>query len=172
MLRSKRHPSKFPERKQRFYDFLSEHPIGVLSTVTPNGEPHGVVIYFTIDDDLALSFLTRVGTRKHDNLKHNQQVMLTVFEPKALTTAQIVGKAYEITDSYNINHVAGSVLAAGLKHNLSGLLPITKLSAGPYTAYRIKPSQLRMAAYAHADPGSYQELFESVESFELEGMSV
>ena len=165
---SQRGAEPLSDRKQRMFDFLSSNPIGVLSTVSPDGEPHGVVIYFTIDKQFSISFLTRAETRKHDNLIHNNHIMLTVFEPRSQTIAQIMGKAEKLSDSVMINSVAGSIFAIGNKTSDAGLPPIAKLMAGNFVAFRINPVQVRMAVYARPDPGDYQDLFESVESFDLE----
>lgn len=155
---------KSSDRNERFYAFLRAHPVGVLSTVTPNGDPHGVVIYFDISRDFVLSFLTRAETRKHDNLQHNNHVMITVFEPESQTTVQIVGEA---ADSHSVNSIAGAILGAAIKTTHAGLPPITKLRAGPLVGYKVVPRQVRMAVYARPDPGGYADLFESIESFEI-----
>jgi general stress protein 26 len=158
----------FSDREQRIYDFLIDNPTGVLSTASPDCEPHGVVVYFTIDKQFIVFFLTRTGTRKYDNLTHNNHVMLTVFEPHTRTTVQLAGKATELHDRSAINAVAGSVTAIGHKTSDVGLLPIMRLSAGDFTAFRIDPVQIRMARYAEPDSGDYRDLFDSVESFDLE----
>lgn len=158
----------FSDRKQRMYDFLTANPIGVLSTVTPDGEPHGVVVYFTIDKQFKVSFLTRAETRKYDNLKHNNHVMLTVFEPRNQAVVQLTGKATELTSSLAINAVAGCIAGISKRSSDAGLPPIVKLKAGEFVAFRIDPVLVRMAVYARPGPGEYQDLFESVESFDLE----
>ncbi|MFS8118745.1 MAG: pyridoxamine 5'-phosphate oxidase family protein [Microcoleus sp.] len=155
------------DRQQRIYRFLHANPIGVLSSVCSNGDPHGTVIYFTIDKNFVISFLTKARTRKYDNLKHCNSVMLTVFDAHTQTTAQITGNAVEIKDSQGINSVAGAVLRVSLKTSDAGMPPISKLKAGPYVAFRVELTQIRIGAYAHADPSDYTELFETVETFEL-----
>lgn len=40
----------------------------------------------------------------------------------------------------------------------AGIPPITKLSAGDLTAFRLQPVQIRMAVYERPDPGRYDEL--------------
>jgi len=159
--------ARYSDRKQRFYDFLKEKPVGVLSTVTPNGDPHGVVIYFDIGKDFVVSFLTRAQTRKHDNIKHNNHVMLTVFEPQTQAVVQLTGEAIQVADNYEVNGIAGAILSASLRTSDAGLPPVSKLEAGPFVAYRIIPKQARMAVYARPDSGEYTNIFESLESFEL-----
>ena len=159
--------AKFSDRKQRFFDFLVTHPVGVISTVDPSGEPHGAVIYYTVDPEFKVYFLTRNKTKKYDNLVHYNHAMLTVCEPKTQTTVQIVGTSEVIKNGYEINSIAGAVLGASVQTSEGGLLPITKLEAGEYVAFRLTPVQLRMAVYSRPDSGGYQDLFESIESFDL-----
>lgn len=162
-----RNGSSLPDRKQRIYDFLLDNPIGVLSSVTPDGNPHESVIYQRINPDMTISFLTRTATRKYDNIKHHNHVCLTVFEPASQTTAQVIGIAEEITDNYQINAIAGSVLGISLRVSKGSMPPIAKLEVGDYTAFRILPVQIRIATFAMSEGGGYGDLFDSVESFEL-----
>jgi uncharacterized pyridoxamine 5'-phosphate oxidase family protein len=155
------------DKNLRIYSFLRDNPIAVMSSVGPNGYPHGVVIYFSINKQCIVSFLTKAGTKKYENIKHNNRVMLTVFEPKTQTTVQITGQAEEITDSYDVNLVANKTLSASLKTSDSGMPPPVKLLAGEYVAFNIEPFQIRMAVFARPDPGDYRELFETIEYFEL-----
>ncbi len=157
----------FSDRQERIFGFLKACPVGVLSTVTADGNPHGAVVYFTIDEDFVVSFVTKAQTRKYDNLMHHNHVTLTVFDQQTQTTAQIIGKAVEIKDGYDINVIAGAILTASMKTSDGGLPPISKLSAGEFVGFKIKPDQIRMAVFGRPDPGDYSELFETIESFEL-----
>lgn len=155
------------DKQQRILRFLEDMPVGVLSTVSPDGDPHGVVIYFVVDGDFNVYFLTRDETRKYDNLKHHNHAMLTVFDPATHTIAQIIGRAKEIEDSYQINKIANKMVQANFKVSEVDMPPITKLDAGECVAFKIEPVQIRMAVYARPESGSYNELFESIESFNL-----
>lgn len=160
-------PPTYSDRQQRIHDFMSRNSIGVLSMVDAKGNPHGVTIYYVTKPTFEVSFLTRIGTKKHLDLEHDDRVMLTIFEPATQTTLQMTGRAEEIDDHYEINGIAGSVLGVSLRSG-GGILPITKLHAGPYTAYTIHPTQIRMAVYSRPDAGNYENIFDSIESFELE----
>lgn len=157
---------KFSDKKQRIFDFLFETSIGVLSSTDPDGDPHGAVIYFTINQDFEVEFLTKSETKKYDNLIHNNHVMLTVFQPLTQTTVQLTGVAQEITDGFIMNEIAGRVMGTSLKTSDAGLMPLHKLRAGSFVAFKIVPVEVRMAVYARPDSGGYAELFEIVESFE------
>ncbi|HET6924517.1 MAG TPA: pyridoxamine 5'-phosphate oxidase family protein [Candidatus Saccharimonadales bacterium] len=167
--RTYRHPPdrNLGDRQQRMYDFMRENPVGVLSTVGPDGDPHGSVIYYGVDDALTVTFLTRLNTRKFDNLRRQPRVMLTVCDPETQAVLQVRGEAEQVADSEEINAVAARTLGASLHTSEYGLPPISKLEAGPFVGVRIIPKQLRMAVFARPDAGDYSDLFESVESFEL-----
>lgn len=156
------------DRRQRIFTFLNTTPVGVLSSLTASGQAHGSVIYFEINKQLEVSFLTRSETRKFDNLLHNNQVMLTVFDPVGKTTATITGTAVPVNSDYEINVIAANMLNASWRSKNTGALPITKLDAGSYAAFRICPDQIRMAVYGRsAAGGNYSDIFETIESFDL-----
>lgn len=67
-----------------------------------------------------------------------------------------------------MNKIAAKVLGTSLKTSDAGLPRLSKLQAGPYVAFTAKPVQVRMAVYARQDPGNYDELFETVETFSVE----
>ncbi len=163
----KKNDAPLSERQRRIYDFLSGNRTGVLAMVDPNGEPHGVVVYYAIDDKFVISFLTKTHTKKYDDLIRNNHVMLVVFEQAGQKVAQITGKAKEIKDSYEINAVAADIFKTSLDTSKSGMPPLVKLEAGAYTAFRITPDQIRMATFANPDSGDYENVFESIECFDL-----
>jgi uncharacterized pyridoxamine 5'-phosphate oxidase family protein len=164
---AKKDRSGLGQRQQRIYDFLRGNHAGVLATVDPNGEPHATVVYHTVDEQFVVSFLTRTCTKKYDNVVRNNHVILVVFEPASQTVAQVIGKAVEVTDAYEINGVAEAVFEASLGTNEENTPPVAKLHAGDYAAFRILPDQIRMAVYASPDAGDRDNIFESIESFEL-----
>ncbi len=159
-----------PTRKRRLLAFMREHPIGVVCSVTPDGDPHGVVVYYTVDENLTVRFLTKVRTRKYDNLKHNSHLMLVVFDARTQTTLTLTGVAVEYAGLDAIHEVARAVFTVPQTTSDNGPPPIAKLVAGAYTTFMIEPAQIRMAAYGRPQTGDYDELFESVESFELSGV--
>ena len=173
-LKTARHhqsATQLSDRQQRIYGFLSTHPVGVLSSVSPDGDPHGAVVHFVIDKQFTVSFLTKDDTRKYDNLKHFNHIMLTVFDASAQTTAQITGTATEIQDRSAVPHLVWAILEASLDSSVgTGLPPIAKLQAGSYAAFSIQPAQIRMAVYSRPDPGDYTELYETLESFDLKDL--
>ncbi len=160
-------PNKFSDRERRIHNFLRQNPVGILSTTTPNGSPHGVVISYTVNEDFSISFLTRAGTQKYNNLTHNNRAALTVHEPASLTTAQINGTTTEIRDSHKISALSIAVFGSSLESTTSGRLPIAQLKAGKYVAFTIQPDQIHLSTFAEPDSDNNGQIFESIESFDL-----
>ncbi|CAN5398499.1 hypothetical protein BH09PAT4_BH09PAT4_00440 [soil metagenome] len=161
----------FPEREARIFQFLRDHPVGVLSMVTPENAPHGSVIYFALGQDQTIGFITKRLTRKYRNLSSDNQVMLTCFEATTQTTVNILGHAKETRDAFEVNAIAGAVMGASLKTTKAGIPPISKLKAGAFTAFKITPTSLHMAVYGRSERGGHGDLLQSVESFELQNVS-
>ena len=155
------------ERRQHAYDFLSTHPVGVLATTDPDCEPHAAVIYFSVDEHMTVSFLTRSGTKKYDNLMHFDHAILTVYDPKTQSVGQVIGRAVEVTDPDAVNEIAAENMKACLQTSDGGLPPITKLYEGDVVAFRLFPVEVRLAIYSRPDPGDYSKMFETMDSYEL-----
>lgn len=155
------------ERQRRIWNFLNKVRVGVLTSVDPNGNPHGSVIYYTLNNNFNISFLTKTETKKSDNLIRNNHVMLVVFDPVSQGVVQVTGKTMPVSDNYEINRIAAAVYETSLRDSEGGVPPIAKLEAGDFVAFQIIPYQIRMALYARPDSGGYDKIFESIESFEF-----
>jgi general stress protein 26 len=142
----------FLNADEQALDFLKDRPAGVIATVGPNGDPHAAVIYYAIDDAFAVTFLTKRGTKKSDNLVHHNHAMLVVFDLPSQTSVQIAGKVEEITDKSEVQQVFRDTLRASLHSGRTAIPPIVKLHAGTFVAYKLTPVRVRLAAYNHTDP--------------------
>jgi general stress protein 26 len=155
-------PVQLSEKRERILDFLKNHEIGVLATVDPNGNPSAATIYFTVDDALNISFLTKTGTKKHDNLTRHAHAVLVVYEASSQTTAQVQGIALEVTNEKEAQQIFADILKVSMQTSEGGVPPISKLQAGEYVTYRISPKEIRMAVYIRPDSGHYNSLFETI----------
>lgn len=150
------------ESNYQIYSFLKSHPVGVLSTVDPNGNPHAVVIYFSIEDDFSITFTTKKDTKKNDNIRFNDHVMLLAYEASSQTTVQITGVAEAITNTTAAEKAYEGTLKAARQTSETGVPPITKLYAGDFIAYRVKPVQIRMGVFIRPDRGGY-DMYETID---------
>jgi len=144
------------------HDFLKKHNVGILATVSPNGDQHAAALYYTVDAALNISFVTKTGTKKADNLEHNNHAMLVVYEAETQTTVQVTGSVSKVTDIVEANEVFTQIVLASVKTSKTDMSPATKLHEGDYVTYRLTPTQVRMASFSHAESGSYETLFKTI----------
>jgi PPOX class probable F420-dependent enzyme len=74
--------------------FLRKHRLGVLSTVSPEGEPEAAVVGIAITDDLEIVFDTLDTTRKIRNLRRTPKIAFVVGWDQEITV-QLEGIADE-----------------------------------------------------------------------------
>lgn len=143
--------------------FLETHSVGVLATASLTGVPYATTIYFAIDMDLNIYFMTKEGTAKNENLQQNPLVALAVFHAPSQTTVQIAGAAVRIDDAEQMEKLYSRVLEVTNKTSGAGHRPpLSVLKAGSYVGYCIKPTTLRMAEFIKADNASNGQLFSEV----------
>lgn len=150
------------ETNLRVYDFLKSQLTGVLSLVDPNGNPHATVIYFSVDNYFNCYFITKHDTKKFDSIVHQNHGMLVVFDAQSQTTAQIKGVIEDISDSPIARHVFNTMKTTAEGKSDSGVAPISKLFAGEYVCFKLRPRQIRMAVFARPDPGGY-DMYETID---------
>jgi len=76
--------------------FLQSNQAGVLSTVSPEGKPHGSVIYYVADDAFNIYFLTKINSRKYRAMQAQPAVAFTIGRLDKPQTLQIEGIAEEL----------------------------------------------------------------------------
>lgn len=161
--RTKRNEPTYSDRNTRIRSFLEGHFSGVLATVDRDNKPHATVIYYGVEPSLDITFLTKRGTRKSNNLEHNQHVELVVFDEPSQTTVQVTGAVTKIVEPKEALQVFRNALRASLHTSESAIPPIAQLDAGGYVSYRIVPESVRMAIFTRPNHGSYERLFEEAD---------
>lgn len=156
-------PIQLSDKREHILEFLKNHNIGVLATVDPNGEPNAATIYFTVDDDLNVSFITKTGTKKHDNLIRQNHAMLVVYEASSQTTVEIVGIASAITGVSEVQDIFADILKISKSTSGNDVPPISKLNAGKYVGYQLESKEIRMASFVRAKSGDYSTIFETLD---------
>jgi general stress protein 26 len=136
------------DKRRKMYEFLKQHPVGVIATVDPEGNPHASTIYFGIDDQLNITFTTKRDTNKHLNITEHSQVMLVVNDVANQATLQASGKAVEVSNTQEAIDIFQDTVHAAQKTGEDVVPPIAKISAGPYVAYKISPDNIWMTEYS------------------------
>jgi len=150
--------------KKRIYDFLDKQSTGVLATIDPDGNPHATVIYFSVHPDGTLLFTTKARTKKTDNLKFSNKIMLVIYDALTQTTVQVTGKAENIDDKQLAQESFLNMIDTANSHSFSGTPPISQLYDGQYIAFQITPSQISMAVFMHPSRKG-RDLFDNVVFF-------
>jgi general stress protein 26 len=75
-------------------EFLRKHRLGVVATVTPNGEPESAVVGIAVSDELEVIFDTIGAARKSQNLRRFPRIAV-VIGWDAEITVQLEGIADE-----------------------------------------------------------------------------
>lgn len=146
----------------RVREFLEEQSVGVLSTVAADGSPDSAAIYFVVNADLSIDFMTKSSTHKHKNLKRDKRVALVVFDAKYQTTAQIKGNALEITDKKLQRDIFTKIVKIAMELSDGELPPIEDMVTGRYSSFRIEPTALRLAVFSRAEAGGHSQVFETI----------
>jgi general stress protein 26 len=153
--------------KNHIMEFLRKNPVGVLSMVDPSNLPHATVLYYAVDPEFNISFITKNETKKFDNLQHNNNAVMIVFDTLSQTTAQVYGTVSIIEDQIKAQEVFANALQSSMNTSGAVTLPIAKLHAGSYTAFQLKPSSVKMSVFDDLDENADSNLFNRVQFYEV-----
>lgn len=131
----------------RIVEFLTTNRIGTLATVDSFNQPHAATMYFVIDPDLTVYFITKEETTKCQNLQQNPKAALAVHEANGQVTVQLSGTVTLVEDLSRIDEIYRRVLAIVDATSESTVPPFSKISAGRYRCFRLKPNRVRLAEY-------------------------
>lgn len=148
------------EEKPKITKFLTHNNIGVLATSDSSGQPHAATIYFVVDPNLNVYFMTKERTTKFRNLQQNPKAALAIYEAVSQSTVQIVGSAELVEDTSRINDIFRRVLAVTAETSESHIPPVSKIVAGEHKCFCIKPKTLRLAEYTKPEHGKFDDLFD------------
>lgn len=132
-------------------DFLMGHPVGVLATVDSDGMPNASTIYFSVRENLEITFTTKRDTRKHNSMSKFHDVALAVYNAEDQAAVQIRGKANEVVDPAVAQGIFHGTIHAAKQTGEDTVPPIAKLAAGPYVAYAITPEIVSISEYGWGD---------------------
>jgi len=147
---------------EKVHAFLKHHPMGVLSTVSPEGEPWGAAIYYVADKDFNVYFVTRAKTAKFANLVANPLAALTIADQATQTTVQLVGKVAPLPPARYVEIVFNELAKAYPKDDVNWIKPIDQLHAGNYMPMYIVPTKLQYADYGKKKTDFHKDSIEHI----------
>ena len=139
--------------------FVTTHPLGVLATINAQGHPETAAVYWAMDADGNLYYLSPSHTRKLDNIKTQPQVSVTFVDESGRKTLQIQGTAESIATTIEgdyFEHVPKNVCDAlvNIHSSVRGaeLTPAYKTGGDEHYYVKLKPTWMRLADFTADRP--------------------
>jgi pyridoxine/pyridoxamine 5'-phosphate oxidase len=82
--------------KAGLLSYIRAHKLAVIGTIGPDGGPQGAVVGIAATDDFAIVFDTLSDSRKHQNLRRDGRLSVTLEGPGE-QTVQLEGRAYPVS---------------------------------------------------------------------------
>ncbi len=100
--------------KEFLYNFIKQHTLGVLSTISPGNKPEAAVVGIAVSEELEIIFDTVKPSRKYQNITQNNLIAFVKGWDNE-TTLQYEGEAAELTgaDAGKYKEIYFSVFADG-----------------------------------------------------------
>lgn len=125
--------------------FLASHRLAVMSTVSADGKPHGAVMYYHIEPDFSLYFLTKTETSKYKNMLANPDVSVTIWDDEVSVTAQIEGSISEVLSTEMTDKVVRKLMNKG--NSVNWPPPIAKMRAGDFVVMCVTPIHVQVGDF-------------------------
>lgn len=138
--------------QQVVVEFLKNNATAVVSTCVKN-QPEAATVFYVIDDELNLYFVTRRSSRKFKNLSSNNKVAVVVgTDAQNPTTVQMEGEA-----SYSVNLPAIAKLFKVVWKEKKLNNPLLYLKGLDFSIFKVKPKWMRFM-HLEEDCEQYHEI--------------
>jgi|SRR6185437_1828568 len=129
--------------KTKFLDFVKSKFTAVIATVSYTGKPTAATIYFIMDENLNMYFLTKKFARKFENLQNDHNVALVIGIDNEPATAQIEGIASQIINEKELDLRLGQLQEKFFNNDF--VAPLFQLSSdkNDLILYKITPKWIR-----------------------------
>lgn len=147
---------------QKVHDFLKQHPMGILSTVSETGHPWGSAIYFVADEQFNFYFVTRAETFKYKNIQHKAVAALTIADASSQTTVQVAGEISTVPSDQIIDIAFNKLEKIKPKDDQNWIPPIYKVHKGDYMVLKLAPTKLQYANYKPFKSDIHEDYIENI----------
>lgn len=138
---------------QKARDFLKEHKVAVISTVSEKGEAWGAAIYYVVGQNFTLYFFTHEGSKKYQNLKAHPQASITVVEDFQQTTVQAAGKVTEVPMGEELDMAYRLLVQIHPPGQFSWVPPVSKIhDQGSMTVLKFVPDEVQFSQFKPDKP--------------------
>lgn len=130
------------EKRDAALTFAVNHSVGVLSTISPEGNPRSRVMYYTCDDSFNIYFLTLADTRKVADIAVHPYAAFVVSESTIPRTLQLEGAVTDLTERATLNPLMTNFIKSLMAHAPFGA-PIEHFDASAMKWYQLTPTWIR-----------------------------
>lgn len=127
-------------------EFVKSHTKAVIATVDPMLQPSTSMIFYIVDKNNDMYFVTKSLTTKSENLKQNNKSALTIIDDEKPITVSMTGTVQEISDQSKRDDIMQEVfkLSYSVLHDYA---PIIKLHKGSFAVMKFIPKQAKMTDF-------------------------
>ena len=136
-----------------------------MATVATEEKPDAATVFYVVDEDLTIYFMTRVESRKFLNLEKQPMVSMVITDEKTMETIQLTGTAERIQ---NLNDESGALTKLWTVdyRNPNWPGPAVKLYESGHSVQlavvKVVPQEMTYALFERQDKGKYRPFFEKV----------
>ena len=157
--------STSPNIRKAAHKFLSAHKAATLATIATNMIPDAATVFYIVDKDLTIYFMTRIESRKFRNIQKQNVVSMVMTDEKTMETVQLTGKAERIEDIKEENGALTKLWRADYKDpRWPG--PAVKLYETGHSVQlaviKVVPYEMTYALFEREDKGRYGSFFEKI----------
>lgn len=147
------------------HKFLSTHRTATLATVNVKRIPDAATVFYIVDKDMTIYFMTRIESRKFHNLSKHTIVSMVITDEETMETVQLNGVAERIENLEEESEALMKLWTADYKnHNWPG--PAVKLFESGHSVQlaviKVVPQEMTYAVFKKQANGKYGSFFEKV----------
>lgn len=125
---------------ERVLQFIREKRVGVVATESGH-VPHGATVFFLVEDDFTLFFVTTGGTKKIRDIRKNPRVAVVFGAEDSPDTVQIEGTATILEGAESLPIITKvTEIASSMRYHWP---PIARLSSDHLVAVKVVPEWMR-----------------------------
>ena len=147
------------------YEFLHSHRAATLATITTNKTPDAATVFYIVDNDLFIYFMTRVESRKFRNIEKHQEISMVITDENTMETIQLTGVAERIEDLKEESGALTKLWTADYGNpNWPG--PAAKLFESGHSVQlavlKVMPLEMTYASFEKRENGNIKSFFEKI----------
>ena len=127
-------------------DFIKSQSKAVIATVDSEDQPSTSVIFYIVDKNDEMFFITKSHTTKFENIKSNHKAALTIVDSKKPIAVNLIGTVTEITEHPQRDEIMQKVFQLSYSE-LHDFAPIIKLHKGSFSVMNFVPLKAKMTDF-------------------------